>query len=65
MPSPRDTNHPKYWRNHAAKMRAPARTMPDPIRLTDLANDYDKQAEKAAVKVNRKKPAPNGKPETY
>jgi len=65
MPSPHDTKIRSIGVTTRQRCARPARTMPDPIRLTDLANDYDKQAEKAAVKVNRKKPAPNGKPETY
>jgi hypothetical protein len=46
-------------------MRALARTIGNPnvaILMTDLAADYDKLAEKVALKANGKKPPPNGKP---
>jgi hypothetical protein len=45
-------------------MRALARAMTNPdvaILMTDLAADYDKLAERAAIKANGKKPSPNGK----
>jgi hypothetical protein len=49
----------------ATRMRALARTMRNPdaaILMTDLAADYDKLAERAAIRANGKKPSPNGKP---
>jgi hypothetical protein len=64
MPSPRDRNDPKHWRDRAAKMRALAVTMNDSevvILLNDLAADYDKLADRAAIKANGKKPPLNGK----
>jgi hypothetical protein len=45
-------------------MRALALTLTDPeavILMTDLAADYDKLADRAAIKANGKKPSPNGK----
>jgi hypothetical protein len=62
---PRSTNDPKHWRDRATRMRALARTMTNPdvaILMADLAADYDKLAERAALKANGKKPSPNGKP---
>jgi hypothetical protein len=61
LPSQSD---PQEWRDRAAKMRELARTMTDTaagILMTDLAAEYDRLAEKAALKANGKKPPPNGK----
>jgi hypothetical protein len=55
----------KNWRDRAARVRALAATMADTqagILLIDLAVDYDKLAEAAAIEVNREKPPLNGKP---
>jgi hypothetical protein len=63
--SPRNTNDPNHWRDRAAQMRALALTMKDPetvILMNDLAADYDKLADRAALKTNGKKSPPNGKP---
>ncbi|MGA9322208.1 MAG: hypothetical protein WBW06_14245 [Xanthobacteraceae bacterium] len=59
-----DTNDPQHWRDRAAQMRALALTMTGTqvgVLLTDLAADYDKLAERAAIKANGKKPRSNGK----
>jgi hypothetical protein len=64
MPTP-ITNDPNHWRDRAAKMRELARTMTDAqsaILMNDLAADYDKLAERAAIKANGKKPPLNGTP---
>jgi hypothetical protein len=58
---PRNINDPQHWRDRAAKLRALARTMPNPnaaILMIDLAVDYEKRAETAAIEANRKKPPP-------
>jgi hypothetical protein len=63
--SPRETDDPQHWRDRAAQMRALALTMGDTevaILIRDLATDYDKLAERAAIKANGKKPRSNGKP---
>jgi hypothetical protein len=62
---PREINDPKHWRDRAAKMRSLAVTMAGSnaaILLTDLAAEYDRLAERAAIRVNGKKPRSNGKP---
>jgi hypothetical protein len=62
---PRRTNDPKHWRDRAAQMRALALTMTDSettILMNDLAADYDKLADRAAIKANGKKPPTNAKP---
>ena len=59
-----DTNDPQHWRDRAAQMRALALTMGDTeaaILMRDLAADYDKLAERAAIRANGKKPRSNGK----
>ncbi len=59
-----NTNDPQHWRDRAAQMRALALTMTGTqvgVLLTDLAADYDKLAERAAIKANGKKPRSNGK----
>jgi hypothetical protein len=64
MPT-RDTGDPKHWRERAAQMRALAITMKDPevvILMNDLAADYDKLADRAALKALGKKCPPSGKP---
>jgi hypothetical protein len=61
MPPPRNTNDPNHWRDRAARMRALALTMNDSevvILMNDLAADYDKLADRAAIKANGKKPPP-------
>jgi hypothetical protein len=63
--SPRETDDPQHWRDRAAQMRALALIMGDTevaILIRDLATDYDKLAERAAIKANGKKPRSNGKP---
>ena len=63
--APRRTNDPKHWRDRAAQMRALALTMTDSettILMNDLAADYDKLADRAAIKANGKKPPTNAKP---
>jgi hypothetical protein len=55
--APRRTNDPKHWRDRAAQMRALALTMTDSettILMNDLAADYDKLADRAAIKANGK-----------
>jgi hypothetical protein len=57
--SPRDTNDPNHWRDRAAHMGALALTMKDletVILMNDLAADYDKLADRAAIKMARKLP---------
>ena len=59
MRPPRNTNDPNHWRKRAAQMRALALTMKDPetvILMNDLAADYDKLADRAAIKANGRKP---------
>jgi hypothetical protein len=59
MPPPRNTNDPNHWRDRAAQMRALALTMKDPetvILMNDLADDYDRLADRAAIKASGKKP---------
>jgi hypothetical protein len=63
--STRNTNDPQHWRDRAAQMRALAVKMAGSeaaILINDLAADYEKLAERAEVKANRKKPRSNGKP---
>lgn len=58
MPS-RNTDDPQHWRDRAAKMRALALTMDDQTAVTlmsDLADDYDKIAEKAVRRNEEKQP---------
>jgi hypothetical protein len=60
---PRSISDAKHWRDRAARIRAVAVTMADTqagILLTDLAADYDKLAEAAAIKAN----GPTGKVRT-
>ena len=66
---PRDLNDVKHWRDRAAEMRALAQGMGD-ARTTrsmlDLANDYDKLADRAAeraksIEVNTYTPSPLGR----
>ena len=48
----------KHWRNRAEQMRALAAAMPDQqtvILMTDLAQEYDKLAEKAALRAKEDK----------
>ena len=55
--SPRRTNDQKHWRDRAAQMRALPLTMTDSettILMNDLAADYDKLADRAAIKANGK-----------
>jgi hypothetical protein len=62
---PRSTNDPQHWRDRAAQMRLLAVTMADTqagILLTDLATEYDRLAERPAIKASGKKPRSNGKP---
>jgi hypothetical protein len=63
--STRETNDLKHWRDRATKIRSLAVTMADTqaaILLADLAAEYDRLAEQAAIKANGKKPRSNGKP---
>jgi hypothetical protein len=51
-----DTNDPQHWRDRAAQMRALALTMGDTdaaILMRDLAADYDKLAERAAIRAGK------------
>ena len=60
-----DTNGPRHWRERAAQMRALAVKMAGSeaaILINDLAADYEKLAERAAIRANGKKPRSNGKP---
>jgi hypothetical protein len=62
---PRETDDPQHWRDRATKMRSVAVTMANTqagILLADLAAEYDRLAERAAIKANGKKPRSNGKP---
>jgi hypothetical protein len=55
----RNTKDPQHWRERAAQMRALSLTMKDPEVVTlmrDLANDYDKLADRAAAKIGWKVP---------
>jgi hypothetical protein len=50
-----NANDPSHWRHRAAQMRSLARTMAEPtiaILMRDLAADYDKLADCAALKAN-------------
>jgi hypothetical protein len=50
-------NDPKHWRDRAAQMRALALTMKDErtiILMNDLANDYEKLADRAARLIKGK-----------
>jgi hypothetical protein len=65
MPPPRNASDPKHWRDRAAQMRSLAVTMMGTqaaILMNDLAADYDKLAERAAIKANGKKSPSNSKP---
>jgi hypothetical protein len=58
----RETNNPQHWRDRAAKMRGLARPIGDTkaaILMDDLATEYDKLAERAAIRVDGKKPRPS------
>ena len=49
------TNDPKHWYDRAAEMRALANTMKEPETIAimnQLANDYDKLADRAAKRSN-------------
>ena len=59
----RGLNDAQHWRDRAAEMRVLAETMQDArtvTLMTDLANDYDKLAERAEerVKSNISGPSP-------
>jgi hypothetical protein len=61
----RNTNNPNHWRDRAAQMRALTLTMKAPetvILMNDLAADYDKLADRAAIKANGRKSPLNAKP---
>jgi hypothetical protein len=63
--SPRESDDPQHWRNRAAQMRSLAVTMAGSdaaILMNDLAAEYDRMAERAAIKANGKKLRSNGKP---
>ena len=56
--SARKTNDPERWHKRAAQMRSLAIKMAGSdaaILMTDLADDYDRLAERAASRVNGKK----------
>jgi hypothetical protein len=59
---PRETNDPEHWRNRAAQMRTLASTMPGEaaILMNDLAEEYDRLAERAVIRANGKKPLSPG-----
>ena len=60
---PRETNDPDHWRNRAAQMLSLASKMAGSdaaILMNDLADDYDRLAERAAIRANGKKPPSNG-----
>jgi hypothetical protein len=60
---PRDTNDPKHWRDRAANMHAMALTVKVPetvILMTDLADDYEKPADRAAMWGDKEESPPNG-----
>jgi hypothetical protein len=62
--STEDTNDPQHWRDRAAQMRGLAVKMAGSqaaILMNDLAADYDKLAERAELRANRKKPRSNSK----
>jgi hypothetical protein len=50
----RDINGPEHWRNRGAEMRALAITMTS--HPNDLAADYEKLADRAAIKASGGKP---------
>jgi hypothetical protein len=65
LPPPPDAEDPQHWRDRAAQMRALAVKMAGSeaaILMNDLANDYEKLAERAEIRANGKKPRSNGKP---
>jgi hypothetical protein len=56
-------NDPKHWRDRAAAMRALAHTMKDPeaVKIMNrLADDYDKLADRAALRSDGQVP-PGGR----
>jgi hypothetical protein len=62
MPA-RDIHDPEHWRDRAAQMRALAITMSGTqaaILMNDLADQYERLAERAAIRANGKKPRSNG-----
>jgi len=62
---PRNTNDPQHWRDRAAQIRALALTLNDSevvILMNDLAADYEKIANRAAIKADARKPPANGQP---
>lgn len=53
-PPPRSIDDPQHWRDRAAQMRALAFTIAEPkiaVLMIDLAADYDKLADTAALKA--------------
>jgi hypothetical protein len=61
---PNDPNDPQHWRDRAAQMRSLAAMMVGSeaaILMNDLADDYDKLAERADIRSGGKRP-PNNKP---
>jgi protein subunit release factor A len=61
---PDDTKDPQHWRDRAAQMRSLAAMMAGSeaaILMNDLADDYDKLAERAEIRTKGKKPQSNGK----
>ena len=63
MPAPIIVD-PGHWRDRAARMQALAVKMAGSlaaILMNDLAADYEKLAERAAIRTKGKKPRSNGK----
>jgi hypothetical protein len=56
---PCQTNDPEHWRNRAAQMRTLASTMPGEaaILMNDLADEYDRLAERAVTRAKWQKAA--------
>ena len=53
-------NDPKHWRDRAAHMRALAMTVKDPEAvkiMLRLADDYDKLADRAALRSDCRRPS--------
>jgi hypothetical protein len=58
--APKDIYDSKHWRDRATEMRALAESMSNSkptLLLSDLADDYDKLADRAEVRRERDRPA--------
>jgi hypothetical protein len=57
--TPHKTNDPKHWHERAAQMRLLALSIKDDevtTLMNDLADDYDKMADRAAQRANGEMP---------